>query len=46
MDMADGLGPGDHGYKALKKVFRNPVCQWLFGILPPAIRHGPRELFQ
>ena len=31
----DGLGPGDHGYKALKKVFRNPVCQWLFGILPP-----------
>jgi UDP-2,3-diacylglucosamine hydrolase len=32
----DGLGPGDHGYKRLKKVFRNPVCQWLFGILPPA----------
>lgn len=31
----DGLGPGDHGYKTLKKVFRNPVCQWLFGILPP-----------
>ena len=32
----DGLGPGDHGYKRLKKIFRNPVCQWLFGILPPA----------
>lgn len=31
----DGLGPGDHGYKMMKKVFRNPVCQWLFGILPP-----------
>jgi UDP-2,3-diacylglucosamine hydrolase len=31
----DGLGPGDHGYKRLKKVFRNPVCQWLFGVLPP-----------
>ena len=31
----DGLGPGDHGYKMLKKIFRNPVCQWLFGILPP-----------
>ncbi|WP_126969748.1 UDP-2,3-diacylglucosamine diphosphatase [Gynurincola endophyticus] len=31
----DGLGPGDYGYKFLKKVFRNPVCQWLFGILPP-----------
>jgi UDP-2,3-diacylglucosamine hydrolase len=33
----DGLGPGDHGYKRLKKVFRNPACQWLFGILPPRI---------
>jgi UDP-2,3-diacylglucosamine hydrolase len=33
----DGLGPGDSGYKALKKVFRNPACQWAFGILPPAI---------
>lgn len=33
----DGLGPGDHGYKMLKKLFRNPVCQWLFGILPPYI---------
>jgi UDP-2,3-diacylglucosamine hydrolase len=31
----DGLGPGDHGYKRLKKIFRNPVCQWLFGVLPP-----------
>jgi len=36
----DGLGPGDKGYKRLKKVFRNPVCQWLFGILPPAIGMG------
>jgi UDP-2,3-diacylglucosamine hydrolase len=36
----DGLGPGDHGYKMLKKVFRNPVCQWLFGILPPYIGMG------
>jgi UDP-2,3-diacylglucosamine hydrolase len=32
----DGLGPKDYKYKMLKKVFRNPVCQWLFGILPPA----------
>jgi UDP-2,3-diacylglucosamine hydrolase len=31
----DGLGPGDNGYKRLKKVFRNPVSKWLFGILPP-----------
>lgn len=36
----DGLGPADHGYKFIKKVFRNPVCQWLFGILPPAIGMG------
>lgn len=36
----DGLGPGDHGYKFLKKVFRNPVCRWLFGILPPYIGMG------
>jgi len=33
----DGLGPGDHGYKFIKKIFRNKICQWLFGILPPAI---------
>lgn len=36
----DGLGPGDKGYKRLKKVFRNPFCQWLFGILPPVIGIG------
>ena len=36
----DGLGPGDHGYKRLKKIFRNPACQWLFGILPPVIGVG------
>jgi UDP-2,3-diacylglucosamine hydrolase len=36
----DGLGPGDHGYKRLKKIFRNPVCQWLFGILPPYVGMG------
>ena len=27
----DGLGPGDHGYKFIKKVFRNKFCQWLYG---------------
>ena len=36
----DGLGPGDHGYKFLKKVFRNKLCQGLFGILPPAVGVG------
>jgi UDP-2,3-diacylglucosamine hydrolase len=36
----DGLGPGDQGYKFLKKIFRNPFCQALFGIIPPAIGMG------
>lgn len=36
----DGLGPGDHGYKRLKKLFRNPVAKWMFGILPPMIGMG------
>jgi UDP-2,3-diacylglucosamine hydrolase len=36
----DGLGPGDHRYKFLKKFFRNKFCQWLFGILPPAAGIG------
>jgi len=36
----DGLGPGDHGYKFMKKIFRNKICQWLFGILPPAVGVG------
>ncbi len=31
----DGLGPGDHGYKFIKKVFANRFCQWLFARLHP-----------
>lgn len=31
----DGLGPGDHGYKLLKKVFTNRLCQQLFRWLHP-----------
>lgn len=31
----DGLGPGDFGYKFIKKVFRNKICQFLFGIIHP-----------
>ncbi|MEO7802142.1 MAG: UDP-2,3-diacylglucosamine diphosphatase, partial [Ginsengibacter sp.] len=31
----DGLGPGDHKYKFLKKVFRNKIAQSLFGFLHP-----------
>jgi len=41
----DGLGPGDHGYKMLKKVFRSSVCQWLFGLLPPVIGMGLANYF-
>ena len=36
----DGLGPGDRKYKFLRKIFRNPVCQWLFSLLPPRIGLG------
>jgi len=36
----DGLGPGDRGYKFLKKIFRNKLCQGLFGLLPPYIGMG------
>ncbi len=31
----DGLGPGDHGYKMLKKVLRSPVSQWMYRRLHP-----------
>ena len=41
----DGLGPGDHGYKRLKKLFRNPIAQWLFGIFPPALGMGLASFF-
>lgn len=31
----DGLGPGDYGYKFIKKVFANKFCQWAFAGLHP-----------
>jgi len=31
----DGLGPGDHGYKFLKKIFRGKITRWLFALLHP-----------
>ena len=36
----DGLGPGDHGYKFIKKIFRSKFCQAVFGLLPPAVGVG------
>lgn len=31
----DGLGPGDHGYKFIKKLFANRFAQWLFARFHP-----------
>jgi UDP-2,3-diacylglucosamine hydrolase len=31
----DGLGPGDHGFKAMKKLFQNPLAQWAFKWMHP-----------
>jgi UDP-2,3-diacylglucosamine hydrolase len=36
----DGLGPGDHRYKFLKKVFRNKLSQFAFGALHPGAGIG------
>lgn len=36
----DGLGPGDQGYKFIKKVFANKVCQWLFARIHPNLGIG------
>ncbi len=36
----DGLGPGDHRYKFLKKVFRNKLSQTVFGALHPGTGIG------
>jgi len=33
----DGLGPGDKGYKRMKKVFTNPLAQWAFRWVHPDI---------
>jgi UDP-2,3-diacylglucosamine hydrolase len=33
----DGLGPGDHGYKFIKKVFQCRLNQWLFRWIHPDI---------
>lgn len=36
----DGYGPGDYGYKFIKKVFANPICQWIFGWIHPNLGIG------
>ena len=41
----DGLGPGDYGYKFIKRIFRNPICAFLFGLIPPHIGIGLANYF-
>ena len=41
----DGQGPGDHKYKFLKKIFRNPLCQWAFGVIPSRVGIGIANYF-
>lgn len=36
----DGLGPGDYGYKYLKKILANKFCQFLFARIHPNIAIG------
>jgi UDP-2,3-diacylglucosamine hydrolase len=33
----DGLGPGDHGYKFIKRLFANPMAQFLFRWIHPDV---------
>lgn len=41
----DGKGPGDKGYKMLKKLFRSNLCQWLFARLHPNFSIGIANYF-
>ena len=41
----DGLGPGDKGYKFIKKIFRNPFSQLIFGALPTTVGIGLADYF-
>jgi UDP-2,3-diacylglucosamine hydrolase len=36
----DGLGPGDHTYKVIKKFFNSKICQWLFARIHPNLGIG------
>lgn len=41
----DGLGPGDHGYKFIKKIFRSKISQWCFARLHPNFGIGMANFF-
>jgi UDP-2,3-diacylglucosamine hydrolase len=36
----DGLGPGDAGFKRMKKIFTNPAAQWIYSRLHPNLGIG------
>jgi UDP-2,3-diacylglucosamine hydrolase len=41
----DGLGPGDRGYKLLKKIFTNPFLKWCFARIHPNTGIGIADYF-
>lgn len=41
----DGLGPGDQGYKRMKKVFTSNAAQWAFNWLHPDVGVGLANYF-
>ncbi|MFM7388506.1 MAG: UDP-2,3-diacylglucosamine diphosphatase, partial [Bacteroidota bacterium] len=41
----DGLGPSDKGYKIIKRILRNPLCQWAFARLHPNFGIGLASFF-
>jgi len=41
----DGLGPGDYGYKFIKKVFANKLAQWFFARIHPNTGIGLMKFF-
>ena len=41
----DGLGPGDYGYKTIKKIFSNKFSQWLFARIHPNFGIGLMKYF-
>ena len=41
----DGLGPGDHTYKMLKKMFANKFLQWMFARLHPNLSFAVATYF-
>jgi len=41
----DGLGPGDNGYKLLKRILKSPVSQWLYRRIHPDTGIGLANYF-